>query len=116
MILDGKTVVVTGVGPGLGGETVRLALRDGANVVMAARKGDRLDAFAAELDEPERVLAVATDITDPGACAALVDAGVERFGGIDALAQVAARDTVMGTLADSDPDDFRACFDTNVIG
>lgn len=116
MILEGKTVIITGVGPGLGGETARLALRDGANVVMAARKADRLDAFAAELDAPDRVLAVPTDITDTDSCAALVAAAVDRFGGVDALAQVAARDAVMGTFADSSPDDFRACFDTNVVG
>ena len=116
MILDGKTVVITGVGPGLGGETARLALRDGANVVIAARKQERLEAFATELDEPDRVLAVPTDITDPAACVALVEAGVARFGGIDALAQVAARDAVMGTLADSSAEDFRTCFDTNVVG
>jgi NAD(P)-dependent dehydrogenase (short-subunit alcohol dehydrogenase family) len=116
VILEGKTVVITGVGPGLGAETARLALRDGANIVMAARKQERLAAFAAELGEPDRVLAVPTDITDADACVALVEAGVERFGGIDALAQVAARDAVMGTLADSHADDFRTCFDTNVIG
>jgi len=116
MILEGKTIVITGVGPGLGGETARLALRDGANIVIAARKQERLEAFAAELDEPDRVLAIPTDITDPAACGALVEAGVARFGGIDALAQVAARDAVMGTLAESNADDFRACFDTNVVG
>ena len=116
MILEGKTVVITGVGPGLGGETARLALRDGADIVMAARRQERLEAFAVELDEPDRVLVVPTDITDPDACAAMVRAGVDRFGGIDALAQVAARDAVMGTLADSSAEDFRTCFDTNVIG
>ena len=116
MILEGKTIIITGVGPGLGGETARLAVRDGANVVVAARKGERLEAAADALGEPDRVLGVPTDITDPGSCAALVEAAVDRFGGIDALAQVAARDAVTGTFADSEADDFRTCFDTNVIG
>jgi NAD(P)-dependent dehydrogenase (short-subunit alcohol dehydrogenase family) len=116
MILEGKTVIITGVGPGLGGETARLALRDGADIVVAARNEERLAAFAAELDAEDRVLAVPTDITDPESCAALAAAATARFGGVDALAQVAARDVVMGTLADSTPEDFRACFDTNVVG
>jgi NAD(P)-dependent dehydrogenase (short-subunit alcohol dehydrogenase family) len=116
MILEGKTVLVTGVGPGLGGETARLVLRDGANLVMAARKQDRLEAFAEELGAPERVLSVPTDITEPAACAALVDAALSRFGSVDALAQVAARDAVMGTFAESRPEDFRTCFETNVLG
>ena len=42
MILEGKTIVVTGVGTGLGCEVARLALRDGANVVMGARTEKQL--------------------------------------------------------------------------
>ena len=37
MILQDKTVIVSGVGPGLGGEVARLAVRDGANVVVHVR-------------------------------------------------------------------------------
>ena len=48
MILEGKTVVVCGVGPGLGGEVARLALRDGANVMIAARREDSLKSIAEE--------------------------------------------------------------------
>ena len=44
MILEGKTVVVTGVGPGLGGEVAKLVLRDGGNAVLAARTADKLAA------------------------------------------------------------------------
>ena len=50
MILEGKTVIVSGVGPGLGGEVARLAVRDGANVVVAARSAEKLAAAATELD------------------------------------------------------------------
>ena len=38
MILQGKTVIVSGVGPGLGGAVAQCAARDGANVVIADRK------------------------------------------------------------------------------
>ena len=86
-VLEGKTVVVCGVGPGLGGEVARLAVRDGANVMIAARRGDKLEAFAAELDPSgERVGWQATDITDADQCMALAEATVKRFGRIDALA------------------------------
>ena len=50
MILEEKTVVVTGVGGGLGRECAASALRDGANVVIAARTADTLATIAAELD------------------------------------------------------------------
>ncbi len=117
MILQDKTVIVSGVGPGLGGEVARLAVRDGANVVVAARSADKLAAAAAELDPSgERVLAVPTDIVDLAACEALVAAAVERFGALHGVAQVAAVDTALGDLAASSDEDWRRCFDTNVVG
>ncbi len=117
MIPEGRTVVVAGVGPGLGGEVARLAVRDGANVVVAARSADKLAAAAEALDPSgERVLAVPTDISDAEACTALVEAAVGRFGALHAVAQVAAVDTVLGDLAASTDDDWRRCFETNVLG
>lgn len=117
MILEGRTVVVSGVGPGLGGEVARLAVRDGADVVVAARSADKLTGIATALDPTgEHVLAVPTDITEPEACAALVATAVERFGALHAVAQVAAVDTVLGDLAASTDEDWRRCFETNVLG
>ena len=59
MILQGKTILVTGVGGGLGRECAASALRDGANVVIAARTADSLEAIAGELDPSgERVACV----------------------------------------------------------
>ena len=80
MILEGKTVLVTGVGGGLGRECAASALRDGANVVIAARTADTLATIAGELDPSgERVASQVTDITDADSCGALVDLAKERF-------------------------------------
>lgn len=117
MMLEGKTVIVTGVGSGLGRECVASALREGANVVLAARTQEVLEATAAELDPSgERVEAVPTDVTDPEACAALVARAQERFGSVDALIQVAAFEYVFGGLHETKDDDWRKAFETNVIG
>jgi len=117
MVLEGKTVIITGVGTGLGRECAASALREGANVVMAARTKDTLDATCADLDAGGgRTLAVPTDITDADACQALVDATKERFGAVDALIQVAAYEYVFGGLRDSNFDDWRKAFETNVLG
>jgi len=117
MILQGKTIVVSGVGPGLGREVARLALRDGANVVLGARRRERLDAAAKELDPSgKRVAVAATDITDAAQCAALVQTAVERFGGLDGLAQVAALDALFGGIGEASDEDWRASFATNVVG
>ncbi len=116
-MLEGKTVLVTGVGSGLGRECVAAALREGANVVMAARTAEVLETTAAELDPSgERILAVPTDITDPAACEALVSLAVERFGRVDALVNVAAFEYVFGGLHETKDDDWRQAFETNVIG
>src|SRR5438067_9256459 len=117
MLLQGKTVIVTGVGTGLGRECVTSALREGANVVMAARTKETLDATCAELDPSGgRVAAVPTDITDADACAALVARAKDRFGSVDALIQVAAFEYVFGGLRDTNLDDWRTAFETNVLG
>ena len=117
MILSGKTVIVTGVGVGLGRECVSAALREGANVVMAARTQANLDAARAELDPAgDRLTARATDINDAEACAALVDHARERFGGVDALVQVAAFEHAWGGLWATDLATWRQAFETNVLG
>jgi len=117
VLLQGKTVVVTGVGSGLGRECAASALRDGANVVLAARTEATLAATATELDpDGERVAVAATDITDPDGCSALTRLAQDRFGSVDALIQVAAFEHAWGGLYDLKFDDWRTAFETNVIG
>src|ERR1039457_749045 len=117
MILQDKTVLITGVGQGLGRECANSALRDGANVVLAARTGDKLTAIAEELDPSgERVATHVTDITDAASCASLADLAQSRFGSVDALIQVAAYENVWGGLYDLKFEAWRKAFETNVIG
>jgi NAD(P)-dependent dehydrogenase (short-subunit alcohol dehydrogenase family) len=117
MILEGKTIVVSGVGTGLGSEVLRIAVRDGANVMAAARTQATLEAAAKEVDPSgERVAICPTDITDAAQCDALARATVDRFGGIDALVQVAARDAVFGGLADVSEEDWYNTIGVNVHG
>jgi NADP-dependent 3-hydroxy acid dehydrogenase YdfG len=113
MTLAGKTAVVTGASSGIGEATARLLAQEGCNVVLAARREDRLNALAAELGEG--VLAAPTDVTDPAACAALVARTVERFGSLDILVNNAGLG-LYGSIADGDPEDWRRMFDVNVLG
>lgn len=117
MILEGKNVVVCGVGPGLGREVAEAALRDGANVVIGARNQSRLEKIGKDLDPSgERVACVSVDITDTERCTAFLDEAAKRFGGVDAVVQVAAFDTQMGTLATTSEEDWQTCLNANVIG
>lgn len=116
-MLKNKTVVVSGVGPGLGREIATFALRDGANVVMGARTEEKLEKTAAELDASgARVAYRATDVTDADSCRGLVEKAVERFGGVDAVVQVAAYESIASTVANTPAKDWPRSFDTNVVG
>jgi NAD(P)-dependent dehydrogenase (short-subunit alcohol dehydrogenase family) len=117
LLLEDKVVVVSGVGPGLGREIAAAALRDGAAVMMGARREDNLRAIATDLDaEGTHVGWRRTDITDVDDCQALVDAAAERFGGIDALVNCAAYDSLLGGLEGADLGQWRQVLETNVIG
>jgi NAD(P)-dependent dehydrogenase (short-subunit alcohol dehydrogenase family) len=86
MLLPGKVVIVSGVGPGLGQELAYGAAREGARVVLAARTAAFLDEVRGKLEAAgAEVLAVPTDITVKDQCQRLVQAALARFGRIDAL-------------------------------
>jgi NAD(P)-dependent dehydrogenase (short-subunit alcohol dehydrogenase family) len=117
VILEGKTIIVSGVGPGLGREIARLALRDGANVMLGARNQEKLEKMAADLDPSgARVHFVSTDITQADQCERLVASAVERYGAVDGMAQVAALDTQFGGVTDTAPEDYLAAISTNLLG
>src|SRR5688572_27831692 len=117
MILQGKTVIITGVGDGLGRECAEKAFAQGANLVVAARSEDKLGKIAEGIDPSgERVLAVPTDVTDQEACEALVSAALERFDGLHGLAQVAAFEMAWGGLYDGKDADWRQALEVNVLG
>jgi NADP-dependent 3-hydroxy acid dehydrogenase YdfG len=111
--LAGKTAVVTGASSGIGEATARLLAQEGCNVVLAARREDRLNALADELGEG--ALAAPTDVRDPAACAALVARTVEHFGSLDILVNNAGLG-LYGSIPEGDPDDWRTMFDVNVLG
>ncbi|MBF9068020.1 SDR family oxidoreductase [Streptacidiphilus fuscans] len=118
MLLEGRTVVVSGVGPGLGQRVALAAARDGANVVLGARTEANLVKAAEQIeaDHPGRAAWKRTDIADPDRCDALAALAVERFGRIDAVVHVAAMDQHFGGIADADFDEWRRVLDVNLIG
>ena len=112
-MLTGKTAVVTGASSGIGEATARLLVREKCNVVLAARREDRLNSLAAELGEG--ALAVPTDVTDPAACEDLISRAVGGFGSVDILVANAGLG-LYGSIAQGEPEDWRRMFEVNVLG
>ncbi|WP_219209910.1 SDR family oxidoreductase [Variovorax boronicumulans] len=84
--IDGKVIVITGASSGLGEAAARLLSARGARLVLGARRTDRLQQLADELDPSgQRAIAVATDVTVREQVAHLVDTAVQTFGRIDVM-------------------------------
>lgn len=116
-MLEGKVVAIAGVGPGLGAEIARVVVRDGGRALLGARNADRLASTATDIDPGgELAFAHALDITDPASAEAWFAAGVERFGGLDAVVNVAALDFLPGALMDAEVDSWLAGMRVNVEG
>src|SRR6185436_5842845 len=84
MSLEGRTIIVTGAGQGIGRAVADLVVALGGNAVIADMNPDTLSAAQAEYPEG-RYLGVAANISDPADVQTLVDRAVETFGAIHGL-------------------------------
>jgi NAD(P)-dependent dehydrogenase (short-subunit alcohol dehydrogenase family) len=113
--LDGKVAIVTGASAGLGVAFAESLAEAGADVVLAARRDGRLADVVASISRTgKRALAVATDITAPGACAVLVQRTIDEFGRLDVLVNNAGISSAPGHLAGADA--VRAVIEVNLLG
>lgn len=111
----GKVVVVTGASSGLGASIAREAARKGHALVLTARRADRLEALAAEIEAlgaTALVVPAALDAADSPA--RIVEATIARFGRLDVLINNAGfgLPTLFG---DSEPDEIRRQLDVNLV-
>jgi NAD(P)-dependent dehydrogenase (short-subunit alcohol dehydrogenase family) len=81
--LTGKVAIVTGATKGIGLAIAERMINEGMSVVVSARTEADVASVAARLGD--NAMGVACDVADPAACAAMVDAAVERFGRLDVL-------------------------------
>jgi NAD(P)-dependent dehydrogenase (short-subunit alcohol dehydrogenase family) len=114
--LDGKVAIVTGASSGLGVAFAQAFAEAGADVALGARRVDRL-AETAELviAAGRRSISVETDVSDPDACQALVDAAMQELGRVDVLINNAGIGTASPATREK-PDDFRRVIEVNLNG
>jgi NAD(P)-dependent dehydrogenase (short-subunit alcohol dehydrogenase family) len=114
--LDGKIALVTGASSGLGARFARLLAEAGANVAIAARRMERLEALAQAIaDAGGRAHAVAMDVTDVGSVRAGVAAAEAALGPIDVLVNNSGV-SVTQRIGDVEEADYDHVMDTNLKG
>ncbi|MEO5665387.1 MAG: 3-oxoacyl-ACP reductase family protein [Nocardioides sp.] len=114
--LDGKVAIVTGASSGIGVAFAQSLAEAGADVVLGARRVEKL-ADTAKLVEAagRRALTVATDVADPEQCQALVDAAMAEFGHVDVLVNNAGIGTAVPATHET-VEQFRSVIDVNLNG
>ncbi len=114
--LDDRVAIVTGASSGLGVAFAQGLAEAGADVVLGARRVDRLEETAALVRATgRRAVTVATDVSDPESCQALVDAATAELGRVDVLVNNAGIGTAVPATRET-PEQFRQVVDVNLHG
>jgi NAD(P)-dependent dehydrogenase (short-subunit alcohol dehydrogenase family) len=114
--LSGKVAIVTGGGTGIGRQMAEGLAEAGANLVLCARKAERCEQAAAELEQlGVRALGLGCDVRDPEQIEAVVRRTVDEFGGVDVLVNNAG--TVWGAAPEDMPlEGWQKVVDVNLTG
>ena len=115
--LTGKVAIVTGASRGIGAAIAHAFAQAGAQVVLASRKQEPLDAVAAEIRAAGgTATAVAAHTGDDAAVEALVARAVDEYGGVDILVNNAATNPHYGPVLTAEDSHWDKTFDVNVKG
>jgi NAD(P)-dependent dehydrogenase (short-subunit alcohol dehydrogenase family) len=115
MQLQDKTIIVTGASSGIGAAASLLLAREGAQVVMGARRKDRLDQVAGQINQSNgRAVTLAGDVRDEGFAESLVALAVSEFGGLDGAFNNAGTTGEMGPIEGLTAEGWRDVVETNL--
>lgn len=114
MRLENKIVLITGASAGIGEACARAFAAEGARLILAARRTDRLEQLAAGLGVP--TLCIALDVRDAPAVDSVLSALPDEWSAIDVLVNNAGLGLGLDKLQDGSVDDWNGMIDTNVKG
>jgi len=113
--LENKVAIVTGASSGIGYATAMLFAREGAAVVVSARRQAELDALVARIEKAGgHAIAVRGDVRDETLAKALVETAIERFGGLDIAFNNAGSTGEMAPTPELSLAGWRDTIDTNL--
>ncbi|MCC6284080.1 MAG: SDR family oxidoreductase [Phycisphaerales bacterium] len=112
--LNGRVGLITGATAGIGLAAARRLARDGARLILNARRRERLDEVAREIGA-DRAFSVAGDCASPEVIEAMLRSARDRFGPCDLVVVNAGRG-LKGSVTDSDPAQWEEMVRTNVLG
>ncbi|OEU85631.1 short-chain dehydrogenase [Streptomyces abyssalis] len=116
-LLRGKVALITGASSGIGAAAARVFAREGADVVLAARREDRIKSLAEELrSEGARAEYAVCDVTRAQDTVAAVECAVDRFGGLDVAFNNAGFGVGRTPLHEMGDDLYDQIMDVNVRG
>jgi NAD(P)-dependent dehydrogenase (short-subunit alcohol dehydrogenase family) len=116
-MLEGKVALITGASQGLGRALALACAKEGARVVINARSEENIRPVAEEVESSgAEVLALAADVSRSADVERLVDAAVERFGGIDVLVNNAGLLGPRVEILEYPEDEWRRVIDANLTG
>ncbi|REG82142.1 SDR family NAD(P)-dependent oxidoreductase [Marinomonas pollencensis] len=110
-----KSAIVTGGGSGMGAATAEKLIQNGWNVTIFGRTQSKLDDTLKSINKPDQILAVAGDVSNPEDVEKLINAHVERFGGLDGLVNSAGI-AIGGPVGEVTLEDFKQVMSINVEG
>jgi len=117
MQLQGRTAIVSGIGPGMGRDIAVLFAREGADLALGARSADALEAVAKEVRAlGRRAIVVPTDISRPEDCARLAERAESELGRIDVLVNNAYHPGTYELFESADLERWRAPLEVNLLG
>ena len=114
--LDGKVAIVTGASSGLGVAFARALAEAGADLVLAARRVERLEATRGVVEQTgRRAITVAADVAIPENAGTVAEAAMNEFGRVDVLVNNAGKGTAVPASRET-PAQFREVIDINLNG